>query len=322
MLVLNQKDMLKAVSRSEIVDAVEDTLLLYEEKKFHMPERMHIDYKGNTLLLMPCFTRESMGTKLVSLYPQNAEKDIPVLYGVMVLNDGETGKPLAVMDGSALTALRTGAVGSVSIRYMTSKKVNALGVVGAGGQGFHQTITACTQRDFKLIYVYDQFAEKTDQLKEKLLKKLKDIEVIKAKSVEELLKKSEVVITATTSMKPVLPDDKGLFQGKHIVGIGSYKPDMREFPRALFENIKTMTIDSEHALIESGDLIIPLEKGWIEKDSIITLGKVISGKFPITLESEEATVFKSVGMALFDLVVSELIYKKARKKGIGREVFF
>jgi len=322
MLFLNQKDLQDAVTRNEIVDSVEQAMRMYEERNFHMPDRMHVDYQGNTLLLMPCFTKESMGTKLVSLYPENDKKGLPVLYGVMVLNDGKTGKPLAVMDGSALTALRTGAVGSVSLRYMTSENVKTLGVVGAGVQGFNQTLTACTQRKFKRVYVYDRFPEKASQLKEKLLKRLKDVRVIKPKNVEELLKNSEVVITATTSMKPVLPDDEKLLQGKHIVGIGSYKPDMREFPKALFENIGTLAVDTDHAVRESGDLKVPLEKGWIQRDQIITLGKMIIGETPIDHKGSSTTIFKSVGMALFDLKVSELIYQKAREKGLGQKVDF
>ncbi|MBD3413519.1 MAG: ornithine cyclodeaminase family protein [Candidatus Aminicenantes bacterium] len=322
MLILNQEDLWRVVSRNEVVDSVEQALLLYESRDFHMPDRMHVDHRGNTLLLMPCFTEKSMGTKLVSLFPENSEQDIPVLFGVMVLNDGETGKPLALLDGAALTALRTGAVGSVSIRHMTSKKVKNLGVVGAGVQGFHQILTACTQRDFKTIYVYDMVSEKAERLRQILTDHVQGIDVKTARNSEELLKESEVVITATTSTKPVLPDQKGLFQGKHIVGIGSYKPDMREFPQALFQSLKIMTVDTEHALEESGDLKVPLEKGWIQKQQIMTLGKVISGKATLKPEGERATVFKSVGMALFDLVVSEYIYKKANQKGIGREVDF
>ncbi|MBS3818432.1 ornithine cyclodeaminase family protein [bacterium] len=322
MLILSQNDMLRAVSRNEIVDSVEKSMLLYEEKGFHMPERMHVDYKGNTLLLMPCFTEKSMGTKVVSLYPENAKKHIPVLFGVMVLSDGETGKPLALLNGSALTALRTAAVGSVSIRHMTSERVETLGIVGAGVQGFNQTISACTQRDFKTIYVYDKFSEKAESLGEKLTDTLKNIKVKKENSSEELLTKSDVVITATNSREPVLSDDENLFWGKHIVGIGSYKPDMREFPKALFKNIKRMVVDTEHAFVESGDLKVPVEKDWIRKDQIITMGKIISRKLAINFKGEKTTVFKSVGMALFDLVVSEFIYKNAREKGIGREVRF
>lgn len=322
MLILNQEDLLRAVSREEIVDCVEKAVLLYEEKDFHMPDRMCVDYGKNSLLLMPCFTEKSMGTKLVSLFPENEKKNVPVLFGVMVLNDGETGKPLAVLNGSALTALRTGAVGGAGIRHMTSEKVKSLGIAGAGVQGFHQAVTACTQRQFKKVYVYDKFPDKAFRLCEKLSEALKDRDVMEAKSPEELLAESDVVITATTSSEPVLPDEPGLFLGKHVVGIGSYKPDMREFPKALYMHVRTMAVDTDYALVESGDVKVPLEKGWIRKDQIVTLGKIISGKVPVTCGKEETTVFKSVGMALFDLIVSGFIYKRAEEKGIGREVDF
>ncbi|MCD6517930.1 MAG: ornithine cyclodeaminase family protein [Candidatus Aminicenantes bacterium] len=322
MLILNQKDLLRAVSREDTVDCVEKAVLVYEDKNFHMPDRMCVEYGKNSLLLMPCFTKKSMGTKLVSLFPENERKNMPVLFGVMVLNDGETGKPLAVLNGSALTALRTGAVGGAGIRHMTSKKVKTLGIVGAGVQGFHQAVTACTQRQFETVYVYDKFSEKAYQLCKKLSEALKDQTVIEAKSSEELLADSDVLITATTSSEPVLPDEAKLFLGKHVVGIGSYKPDMREFPKALYTHVRTMAVDTEYALVESGDVKVPLEKGWIRKDQIVTLGKIISGKVSITPGGEETTVFKSVGMALFDLMVSGFIYKRAVEKGIGREVVF
>lgn len=322
MLILNQEDLLRAVSREEMVDCVEKAVLVYEEKDFNMPDRMCVEYGKNSLLLMPCFTEKSMGTKLVSLFPENEKKDLPVLFGVMVLNDGETGRPLAVLNGSALTALRTGAVGGAGIRHITSEKAKSLGIVGAGVQGFHQAVTACTQRPFKTVYVYDKFPEKAYQLCEKLSEVLKDIAVQEAKDSEELLAHSDVVITATTSSEPVLPDEPGLFLGKHIVGIGSYKPEMREFPKALYTHVRTMAVDTDYALVESGDVKVALEKGWIQKDQIVTLGKIISGKVHVTCGKEETTVFKSVGMALFDLIVSGFIYRRAVAKGIGREVVF
>ncbi len=325
MLILDHKSMLEVVSRNELVNSVEQAVRMYEEGGFHMPDRTHIDYRGNTLLLMPCFTEKHMATKLVSLFPENKKRELPVLFGVMVLNDGNTGKPLAVLDGAALTALRTGAVGSVSIRHMASPHVKTLGIVGAGVQGFHQTLTACTQRDFETVYVYDLYTEKADQLCRKLAGILKGIQIKKTTGSEQLLRGSEVIITATTSREPVLPDKEEMYQGKHIVGIGSYKPDMREFPAALFKNIGTMVVDTDYAVEESGDLKIPLEKGWIQKEHIVTIGKVISGQISIKKGEpgeKGATVFKSVGMALFDLVVSEFIYRKAKEFGKGYEVKF
>ncbi|UCG28553.1 MAG: hypothetical protein JSV24_04120, partial [Bacteroidales bacterium] len=113
MLCISADDIVKAVSCQELVMAVEKAMIMYEKEEFYMPQRMHLDYKGNILLLMPCFTPESMATKLVSLFPGNLEKGKPVINGIVILNDAETGEPLAVFNGAKLTAVRTGAVGGV-----------------------------------------------------------------------------------------------------------------------------------------------------------------------------------------------------------------
>jgi len=171
MLCLNENDILKAVSLEEVMEAVESALLLYEKKEFHMPMRMQVDYEGNTLLLMPAFTPKVFGTKLVSLFPKNTGKNIPVLKGTMILNDGETGEPLALLDAAALTALRTGAVGGVGVKYLTPSNVKALGVVGAGVQGFHQALFATEVRPFSEVFVYDINPARSRPLIELLLKK-------------------------------------------------------------------------------------------------------------------------------------------------------
>jgi len=316
-LCLGEDDILKAVSFSEIMNAVENAMLIYEKKQFQMPVRMHADYMGNTLLLMPCFTPKKFGTKLVSLFPENTRKNLPVLFGTMILNDGETGKPLALVNGSKLTALRTGAVGGVSIRYLTPLNVRTLGIIGAGVQGFHQVLFACTERQFSDVFIFDQSITKIPSFIEKLSRDLRQVKLHQAGSAKELLKESAVIITATNSEKPVLPDQEDLLRGKHFVGIGSYKPNMREFPDALFKISDQMFIDTEHALDESGDVIDPLKNGWIKNDQLFTLGKLIQGKID---RKGETTLFKSVGMALFDVVVSELIYEKAVEKGLGQEV--
>ena len=115
---LTESDILRAAPVSDVLDAIEASMRTYETKEFHMPPRLHVDYEGNTLLLMPCFTRECFGTKLVTLFPRNPEKGQAVLNGIMVLNDAQTGKPVVLLDGPALTALRTAAVASVSIRHL------------------------------------------------------------------------------------------------------------------------------------------------------------------------------------------------------------
>ncbi len=320
MLCLSENDILKAVSLNEVMEAVESALLLYEKKEFHMPMRMHVDYEGNTLLLMPAFTPKVFGTKLVSLFPKNTEKNIPVLKGTMILNDGETGEPLALLDAATLTALRTGAVGGVGIKYLTPANVKTLGVVGAGVQGFHQSLFATEVRPFSEVFVYDINPSRSRSLIELLLKKRPDLHLYTSETVEELVKKCHVIITATTAMDPVLPDEEDLLKGKHFVGIGSYKPTMREFPNALFKHLERIYVDTDHAIEESGDLVIPLKNHWVTREQVWTLGKLIKQTQEGKETHHETSFFKSVGMALFDVVVSDAIYRKAVEIKLGQVV--
>lgn len=318
MLCLSEGDILKAVTPQEIVDELEAAIRLYESDEFHMPDRMQVDYEGNVLLLMPCFTSKRFATKLVSVFPGNAEKNIPVVMGTVVLNEGQSGEPLALLNGTVLTALRTGAVGALGIRYLTPPTVKTLGIVGAGVQGFNQALFASYVRTLSDIFVFDIDSQKSVFLIEKLAKRRPGINLHEAKSVEELLQHSEAVITATTSLHPVLPDKKELLAGKHFVGIGSYRPDMREFPETLFKLLNRVLIDTRHAAAESGDLVTSLKNGWIKEDQLFTMGKWL--KTGEKIEGGETTLFKSVGMALFDLVVSDLVYQRAGEKGLGTEI--
>ncbi len=319
MLCLSEGDLLKASGRHEVVSVVEESLRLYEEERFYMPERMHIDYQGNTLLLMPCFASGNMGTKLVTLFPGNPGKNLPVLNGLVILNDDETGIPLAVLNGAALTALRTGAVGAAGVNQTAPASPAGLGVIGAGVQGFSQAVSACTQRDFKNLWLYDVISGKAQELKKKLTSELPGKTIHIAESPRQLIENTEVIITATPSTEPVVPNDPDLIKGKRFIGIGSYKPEMREFPQSLFTQIKQLYIDTDFAKEESGDIITPLKRKWIKPEQILTLGKRVKGEIPAP-ESGETTLFKSVGMALFDLTVSAFLFHKAKEKGLGQEV--
>jgi len=320
MIVLTEKDILNAASIDEILDVIETSMHLYEKKEFHMPQRLHVDHEENTLLLMPCFTKDCFGTKLVTLFPGNPEKHVPVLNGIMVLNDAQTGVPLALLNGSVLTALRTAAVGAVSIRHLAPANTHTVGIVGAGVQGFYQAWVACATRHVTDIFVYDLYPEKASALRDRLSGKVPSVKVHHAACVEELLEKSQVVITATNSLEPVLPGKEELLAGKHFVGIGSYKPNMREFPQALFNLLETVFVDTEHALQESGDIIVPLRNNWIRHDQVMTLGRFLTENESQDQAKGETTLFKSVGMALFDVCASKLIYERAIQKGLGQKI--
>jgi len=316
-LYLNEKDIKELVELKEIIQIIEGTLDIYERKEFVMPDRIVINNYDELYAYMPCFTRDSKGTKILTLFPNNTTKGMPILQGVMLLNNTETGKIDCILDGAAVTALRTGAVGAVGIKYTTEQEHQSVGVVGAGVQGFYQCIYAAIVRSIKKINIFDINKSKATDLKRLLEKHLNNAEIKICIDTKELVKESEIIITTTTATNPVIPDKKELLKNKHFIGIGSYKPDMMEYPRSLFELLNEVYIDVDYAKKESGDLVIPIREGWISESMIKTLGSAIKSN---NVNNTGTTFYKSVGMALFDLRVADYIFNKAIEKNIGQKL--
>lgn len=302
----NSEDIGNAAPIERWVAAMEQAFVDTTIGVVEVPERVHIDRGPNTLLLMPCFGPTYFSTKLVSVFPKNLQLKEPVIYGSVLLNDGETGRPLAVMDGSKLTAMRTAAVGAVGIQYLAPEDVSTLGVIGLGIQGFHQALFACQQRSIETIRIFDRSREAMDRFTERLLAFYPDLQVIPCVSADELCDKSEIIITATSSHHAVVPATGKWWKGKTIIGIGSYKPDMREFPDEIFEDLQQVFVDTPVALKETGDLIEPLNKGFINEGQMLTLSDLIMDRVKL---NGETRFFKSVGMAAFDLYAAKLVFE-------------
>jgi ornithine cyclodeaminase/alanine dehydrogenase-like protein (mu-crystallin family) len=296
----------KAAPIDKWVAAMEQAFIDTAQGVVEVPPRVHLDRGPNTLLLMPCFGSSYFSTKLVSVFPKNIQKKEPMIYGSVLLNDGQTGRPLAVMDGSKLTAMRTAAVGAVGIKYLAPQEASNLGVVGLGIQGFHQALFASQQRNIRTLRIMDNSGEVMSRFAERFKAFYPEINVVPCNSSEELCNASEIVITATGSHQPVVPAHGGWWKGKTVVGIGSYKPDMREFPDSFFADLEQVFVDTPVALEETGDLLEPLNKGLISEASIFPLWDLIQEKVVL---SGETRFFKSVGMAAFDLYAAKLVYE-------------
>jgi ornithine cyclodeaminase/alanine dehydrogenase-like protein (mu-crystallin family) len=302
----------KAATITEWIEAMETALVASVEKNYLMPVRMHLDSGKNTFLLMPCITDEYWSTKLVSFCPGNRESGQPSIYGTVILNSSKTGEPLAVMDGSIITAMRTAAVTATGIKALSPSGSTSLGIIGTGRQAVFQALFACSVRDIDVIRAYDHNRSNLNQFSDAVHSRYPEIKIIKAKDSREVALNSEVIITATNSHDPVFPDDKDLFSGKTFIGIGSYKPDCREFPEQLFRQVDQVFIDTPDGKKESGDLITPVANNWLKEDKIYTIGELYAG---VVVPTENPTrLFKTVGSALFDLFAAKLIYEKLMKK--------
>jgi ornithine cyclodeaminase/alanine dehydrogenase-like protein (mu-crystallin family) len=283
-----------------------------------MPDRLAVDCgDSNVLLLMPSVAQGRWATKLVTVFPGNRALGKPVIDGLVALGDQATGEILALMDGKTITAMRTGAVTGTSIRYLARRNAVSVGLVGCGVQGYYQLLYACAARAIHRITLYDTSAGAASSLAVKLERSLPDIDIQVAPSTAKLAQNSDILITATTARAPVFPDDPDLFRGKHCVAIGSFEPDVREYPDALFSLVEKVWIDIDFAVEESGELIIPLQQGHLKGEQLETLGHFIQSGRPPERGVDGTTFFKTVGMALFDLTTAQLAFENAAQKELG-----
>ncbi len=322
MFLMNSSHMLSCFTFRGLMDAAEEAMKAAAREKegaITVPLRTAVSREKNSLLLMPCLADDFWGLKALTIFPDNPVRSRPFLNGLVLLFDGKDGTPLALFDGRTLTALRTGSVGGAAVRALAGTDVRSLGLAGAGVQGYWQVRFACEARSFSEVRIFDVFPENAERTAERLGKDLPGISVFPCRNAEELALSSDVVITATTAKSPVFPDDRRLFSGgKCIIGIGSYTPEMREYPDALFAEAGQVYVDTEHALSETGDLINPLSRGVFSKEIIRPLSDVLLAGNKETARTG-TVFFKSVGLSVFDLYAAKTLLERGKMTGNGIE---
>ncbi|MBQ5782306.1 MAG: ornithine cyclodeaminase family protein [Oscillospiraceae bacterium] len=323
MLFLSKNDIKNCMGLDDCIAAMEKAYRIFYDNAFVMPHRPCIENGSNTLLYMPCFIGECFGTKSLTLFPDNPSKGFPMIDGTVTLNDADNGSVKAIMPAGFLTALRTGANTGVMLKHLAPQNVSTCGIVGAGVQGVFQTAFACKVRNIDTVYVYDPYLKNFEKFCADVLE-LIDTKphFVRCDYVTDLVKNSHIVLTATTSDVPVYPDCEDLFRGKTVVAIGSYKPHCRECPDSLVRVSDHIYVDLDFAKEESGELLIPLRNGIIDEDKIVQISDVLYNPALADHKTGETIFIKTVGMALFDVVCGNEIYKKATETGFGTQLEF
>ncbi|MFA7621252.1 MAG: ornithine cyclodeaminase family protein [Aminobacteriaceae bacterium] len=322
MFFMSADDILASFSFSGVIGSVEETMVDMESSPDSMvaPPRNSFSFGDNSLITMPCLSQREWGLKILTLFPDNPIRKKPFINGLFLLFDGSDGRLSALLDGRTLTALRTGGVGGLAVRTLSKEGVKRLGVVGAGDQGFWQARFACSVRNFSKVVFFDTEISKAKTCARRIQELLPDLNISIAEDATALLKSSDVVITATTNTStPLFRCSPSSFKGKTLIGIGSYRPDMREYPDTVFQGVSEVFVDSKHALDETGDLIHPLRSGIIKRERIKTLGSLLLSPDK-RVDHLSGSLFKSVGFAAFDLYVARHILKRALKLGRGTEL--
>jgi len=320
MLLLSKKDLEKALSMNEVIEAVEKAFLELYNKKAKVPLRTIIDVEKHNgfILYMPSYLEDSeaLAVKVVSLYPENPKRSLPSVLASILLNDPETGKPLAFMEGTYITAMRTGAASGVATKYLARKNAKIAGIIGAGAQAKTQLWAVCEVRDIQKAYVYDINKERAQAFAEEMSQKL-EIGIEIAGSPKEVAENSDILIVATTAREPVLKGE-WIKEGTHINSIGWVGKDARELDSETVKKSKLVVDSREGVLNESGDILIPIKEGVIDETHIYAeLSELVAGVKKGRENNREITLFKSVGLAIEDAITAKLAYEKALELNIG-----
>jgi len=313
MLLVSDGDVEKLLTMEETIDAVEQAFKEYAKGDAVMPPRSTImvpKYNGS-ISFMPSYLTglDAQATKIISIYPNNRARGLPTTVAWLVVNDPKTGMVKAFMDATYLTAMRTGAITGVAARYLAPDDASTVAIFGAGVQGRTQTWAACTVRDIEKVYVFDVYPEARLRFAEEMTKKL-GVEVVPASSGEEACRDADIVLTATTSSVPVI-SRKWLKGRVHVSAIGAFYPDWRELDTATVAESKLVIDDREGIMLEAGDILIPIKEGVITEDHIYAeLKELVSGQKRGRTPKDGITVFKSVGIAIQDSSVANLVLRK------------
>jgi ornithine cyclodeaminase len=329
MLALTKKDIIDAFSMKDAIEAVKLAFSMYSSEKSIVPLRTNINVppvQGQTLF-MPAYCEDmnSLGIKIVSIFPKNAEKNKSVVPATMILLDASTGEVCCLLDGTYLTQLRTGAATGAACDLLARKSATNGALIGTGGQASAQLEAMLTSRPLEVLKIAGSNYNKTIAFAEDMKKLYGHLgtKFIAVAHPNEAVAQADIITVVTSSKTPVF-DGTLVKKGALINGVGSYTPYMQEIDEIAICNSNSIFVDSMEAIFaEAGDLLIPIEKGLIGKEKISgELGEVLSGKLKGRTNEDEIIIFKTVGIAIQDIITADAIYKRARSLGIGNEIQF
>jgi alanine dehydrogenase len=327
MRIISKREVENSLTMREAIEVVRQAFIELSNNTAEVPPRIHLEIKKQqaTTLVMPAYLSQTdaLACKIVSVFPHNSLKSLPVIDGLVILFDAENGKPLAAIEGGFLTALRTGAASGLATDLLARKSAEVLAVFGAGRQSRAQIEAVCAVRKIKEISVFSRRPEQTIAFVAEMKGKFEKIDFEIAENPNQAVAKADIICAATTSETPVFKGEN-VKMGTHINGIGSFTPKMQEIDFSTLKRAAKIVVDSrQNALTEAGELVQAIEKKIITKADIYAeIGEIASGLKNGRENENEISFFKSVGNAAQDAAVAKAIYQISQKRNFGVEVDF
>ncbi len=321
--ILSCKDVRRALPMRQAIEAIKTAFAQLSTGQADVPLRvaLNVPRHDGVTLFMPAYLADDdqMAIKIVSVFNDNPAQGLPLIHALVVVVDATTGRPAAVMDGTYLTALRTGAASGAATDLLAREDAHTVAVFGAGAQGRTQLEAVCAVRPIQEVWINDVAPERAAAYAAEMSQRL-SLPVRVAETPAEAVRQADVICTATTSTRPVFAD-ADVRAGTHVNAIGAYTPQMQEIPAETVLRAKVVIDHRKASLAEAGDLLSPLRQGLMTEDHIYAeLGEIAAGLKPGRTSPEEVTLFKSVGVAVQDVAAASAVLEAARRLGLGTEV--
>ncbi len=307
-LVLDRRAVRELLDMGEVIAAVEQAFRDLGQGKAKLPPKSYVAVPDGDFRAMPAALPGAAGLKWVNVHPGNAARGLPTVMGVMVLNDPATGYPLALLDATDLTAFRTGATAAIASKYLARRDARTLGIIGAGRQAYSQIEAHRLLFDITSVLVYDLDPDNAG----KLVAAFPDLTA--KVSTLEAAAGADIVCTLTPSRRPYLKR-AWLRPGAHVNAVGADAEGKEEIEPAVLKEARVIVDDVTQAGA-AGEINVPVAQGlFSESDIYATLAELVTGAKQGRGDDADITVFDATGVAIEDVAVASVLYKKAMERG-------
>ncbi len=321
-MLLNEQEVAGLLTIGEVLEVVE---VAFKERALgyvQMPAKTYLRYSRDNgdLRTMPSYIErlDVSAVKVVNSHPENRRKfDLPSVMATILLIEPKNGKLLAILGGTNITSMRTGAAGGIAAKYLAIKNPKTVGFVGAGVQARTQLAALLSLFDSLVhVRVWDMMKPAAEAFVTEASSKLSGMAFTTPKNAEEAVTDADIVISTTPSTKPII-QNSWVSEGTHFNCIGADAPGKEEIDPAILRRAKVVVDDWDQAS-HSGEINVPVSQGLITKEHVwAELGEIVAGRKQGRTSSNEVTVFDSTGLAIQDAVTAELAYRKALDRKIG-----
>lgn len=313
-LLITEADVKRLLPMTDLIAAMEQALAAFSTGKVRQPVRAVLDLSSDGFFaVMPAAldTPAAAGAKIVTVVPGNHARGLPSHLATILLLDAHTGALDAIIDGRYITEARTAAVSAVSARHLAPPDSHIVAIIGSGVQARSHAEALRHVLDVRELRVWSPTAAHRDAT-------AREIGATAAASAREAVEGADVVVLVTSSATPVV-EDGWIAKRAHVIGVGACRPNQREMPAALVGRARLVVDSREAAMKEAGDILLALEDGAAPAIAA-ELGHICAGVACGRTPADGVTIFKSLGLAVEDLVAAELVARRAREHRLGTEI--